>query len=212
MKILVTSGGTQEPIDSVRFIGNRSSGRTGAVLVEQALSRGHAVMHLRAASAVTAAPDKGRERLLEALFSTHAELKASLSLFCQRYRPDVVIHAAAVADFRCAEVLEGKLDSAAELTLRLLPTEKLAPLLRGLLPDARIVVFKLGAGLGLEELFAKARDTLKAASADLVVANFSEAMGDHQAQRAWILDSRDVLSETKTKTELARALLDALGC
>lgn len=101
VRVLVTAGGTREPIDSVRFIGNRSSGRMGFALAEQAADRG-AEVTVVAASVSTSAPPGVEVIEVE----TAAELKrASEQVFesC-----DVVLMAAAVADFRPARPRLGK--------------------------------------------------------------------------------------------------------
>ena len=101
-RIVVTAGGTREPLDPVRFLGNRSSGRQGVALAAAARGRGAEVTLLAAhleivpPSGVTVVP-----------VETTAELAAALGTAAST--ADAVIMAAAVADFRPAEVAEGKL-------------------------------------------------------------------------------------------------------
>ena len=99
-RVLVTAGGTREPIDSVRFVGNRSSGRMGVALAEEARRRGAEVILLAANLAV--APPHG----VEVIPTPTAEsmLDAALAL----PDVDVLLLAAAVADYRPAEALAGK--------------------------------------------------------------------------------------------------------
>jgi phosphopantothenoylcysteine decarboxylase / phosphopantothenate---cysteine ligase len=102
LRVLVTAGGTREPIDSVRFIGNRSSGRMGLALAEEAARRG-AEVTLVAANVTTPPPDGVEEVTVE----TTAELDAAVR---DRFKDaDVLIMAAAPADFRPAAVAEGKI-------------------------------------------------------------------------------------------------------
>jgi phosphopantothenoylcysteine decarboxylase/phosphopantothenate--cysteine ligase len=102
IRVLVTAGGTREPIDSVRFIGNRSSGRMGLALAAQAARRGAKVTLIAANVALESPPGV---RVLAA--STAAELAAA----CEREFEacDVLLMAAAVADFRPANPAERKL-------------------------------------------------------------------------------------------------------
>jgi len=102
LRVLVTAGGTREPIDSVRFIGNRSSGRMGLALAEQAARRGADVTLI--AANVTLPRPAGIEELT---VETTAELEAAVR---ERFpASDVLIMAAAPADFRAAAPADGKL-------------------------------------------------------------------------------------------------------
>lgn len=102
LRLLVTAGGTREPIDSVRYLGNRSSGRMGVALAERALARGAQVTLVAANLSVPAPPGA---KLVEV--QTAAEMKSA----CEAEFPacDVVLMAAAVADFRPSEPAAGKI-------------------------------------------------------------------------------------------------------
>ncbi len=116
MRVLVTAGGTREPIDSVRFIGNRSSGRMGFALAQQAARRGAEVTLLAANASLASPPGV---KVLEV--QTAAELAAA----CEREfdRCDVLLMTAAVADFRPREAAAHKLKKAlGPPTLELEPT------------------------------------------------------------------------------------------
>jgi phosphopantothenoylcysteine decarboxylase/phosphopantothenate--cysteine ligase len=117
LKVLVTAGGTREPIDSVRFVGNSSSGRMGFALAQAAHARGAEVTLL---AANVALPDLPGVAIHEV--STAAELMQA----CEREFPmcDVLLMAAAVADFRPREPAEGKIKKSgrASLELELEPT------------------------------------------------------------------------------------------
>jgi phosphopantothenoylcysteine decarboxylase/phosphopantothenate--cysteine ligase len=99
-RVLVTAGGTREPLDSVRFLGNRSSGRMGVALAEEARRRGADVVQLAANLAVPA--PAGVETIPTP--TAQAMLDAALAL----PDVDVALLAAAVADYRPAEALAGK--------------------------------------------------------------------------------------------------------
>ena len=117
LKVLVTAGGTREPIDSVRFIGNSSSGRMGFALAQAAHARGAEVTLLAANVALPCPPGVVRHDLV-----TAAELQEA----CEREFPacDVLLMTAAVADFRPREPAEGKIKKSgrASLELELEPT------------------------------------------------------------------------------------------
>jgi len=117
MRVLITAGGTREPLDSVRFVGNRSSGRMGFALAAEAARRGAAVTVIAANTALDATPGV---RYVEV--QTAEELRdATLSRL-----PDVelLLMAAAVADFRPAHPEDAKISKAGRdsLTVDLIPT------------------------------------------------------------------------------------------
>jgi phosphopantothenoylcysteine decarboxylase / phosphopantothenate---cysteine ligase len=117
MRVLVTAGGTREPIDSVRFIGNSSSGRMGFELARAAQLRGAEVTLLAANVALQAPPAVAIHRV-----STAAEMQAA----CEREFPkcDVLMMAAAIADFTPITAVEGKIKKGGRehLTIELEPT------------------------------------------------------------------------------------------
>ncbi len=116
LRVLVTAGGTREPIDPVRFIGNRSSGRMGIALAAAAARRG-AEVTLIAANVSLPAPAGVRRLDVE----TAAELAAVAAE--EFSRTHVLLMAAAPADFRAAAPAEGKLQRSGGLDLSLEPTE-----------------------------------------------------------------------------------------
>ena len=211
MRILVTSGGTEEAIDTVRFVGNRSSGALGARIAEDAVRRYHQVDLLAGRSAVSPASWARETGLLRvARYTDSAHLGRLMDERLAASTPHAVIHAAAVADFRPVPV-PGKIASADHevLTLRMERVPKLAPRIREAAPGALVMVFKLEALDDQEELFVRARRTLRASRADFVVANTVAALGAG-AHPAWVLSSDEVLAEVETKEALAAALLDLL--
>jgi phosphopantothenoylcysteine decarboxylase/phosphopantothenate--cysteine ligase len=137
LKVLVTTGGTREPLDSVRFVGNSSSGRMGVALARAARARDAEVTVIAANVALAAPADVGWHEV-----STAAELQRA----CEQHFPacDILLMAAAVADFRPASPERGKLKKAgrARLELALEPTvDVLASLARQRRPDQTLVGF-----------------------------------------------------------------------
>jgi phosphopantothenoylcysteine decarboxylase / phosphopantothenate---cysteine ligase len=161
-RVLITAGGTREPIDSVRFVGNRSSGRMGVALAEEARRRGADVILLAANLHVE--PPAGVETIPTA--TAEAMLDAALAL----PDVDVALLAAAVADYRPAEALAGKRAKGEERwTLELAPTRDIARAL-GERKRAGQVLVAFGAEHGQEGL-ARKRSMLEAKNVDLVVFN-----------------------------------------
>jgi phosphopantothenoylcysteine decarboxylase / phosphopantothenate---cysteine ligase len=120
-RIVVTAGGTREPIDAVRFIGNRSTGKMGAALAQAALDRGAAVT-LIAANVTAELPDGAVLRSVETTGQLRAAVLATLVNPDGQPGLDALVMAAAVADFRPAAPVEGKLVRDEATTLRLEPT------------------------------------------------------------------------------------------
>jgi phosphopantothenoylcysteine decarboxylase / phosphopantothenate---cysteine ligase len=134
VRVLVTAGGTREPIDSVRFIGNRSSGRMGFALAERAARRGAEVTVVAANVALPAPPGVSVVPV-----GTAAELKAACD---ERFdATDVLLMAAAVADFRPRDPAGHKLkkDTAAP-NLVLEPTEDVLSTLAGRRRPGQVLV------------------------------------------------------------------------
>jgi phosphopantothenoylcysteine decarboxylase/phosphopantothenate--cysteine ligase len=161
-RVLVSAGGTREPLDSVRFLGNRSSGRMGVALAEEARRRGAEVTLLAANLAV--APPAGVEVLETA---TAAEMLAAAR---GRSVADLVLMAAAVADYRPAERVEGKRPKDdAGWTVALEPTGDIVRELAGARRNGQVIV-AFGAEGGEDGLERKRR-MLADKQLDLVVYN-----------------------------------------
>jgi phosphopantothenoylcysteine decarboxylase / phosphopantothenate---cysteine ligase len=161
-RVLVTAGGTREPVDSVRFLGNRSSGRMGVALAEEARRRGADVVLL--AANVPPAPLPGVEVLSTP--TAEAMLDAALALTDL----DVALLAAAVADYRPTAPVAGKrTKDDAPWVLTLEPTTDIAATLGARKRNGQILV-AFGAEHGAEGLERK-RAMLETKNADLVVYN-----------------------------------------
>ena len=161
-RVLVTAGGTREPLDSVRFLGNRSSGRMGVALAEEARRRGAEVV-LLAANLAVAVP-VGVETIPTP--TAEAMLDAALAL------PDidVALLAAAVADYRPAAALAGKRPKDdGGWVVELEPTQDIARQLGERKRDGQVLV-AFGAEHGKAGLERK-RAMLETKNADLVVYN-----------------------------------------
>jgi phosphopantothenoylcysteine decarboxylase/phosphopantothenate--cysteine ligase len=161
-RVLVSAGGTREPLDAVRFVGNRSSGRMGVALAEEARLRGAEVTLVAANLAV---PPPGKVELVPA--QTAAELEQEV---LARADADVVLMAAAVADYRPAEQSSAKRPKNDQpWTVTLEPTGDVLAQLGARRRNGQVLVgFAADHG---ETGLARAREKLEAKGSDLIVFN-----------------------------------------
>lgn len=180
MKILLTSGGTREPIDAARFVTNLSTGNTGRIIAEALAGLGCEVVCLAAAGAVK--PAGVNLRLVE--FSTFADLNGALRQFLRKESFDAVIHLAAVSDYSPSRIEAGgreylpgrdaKLDSSPEeMRVTLRRNFKILDRIKGYAAAGnrqkpQLVGFKLTSGANPAKVMEKV-SALR--SADLVVHN-----------------------------------------
>jgi phosphopantothenoylcysteine decarboxylase/phosphopantothenate--cysteine ligase len=161
-RVLVSAGGTREPLDAVRFLGNRSSGRMGVALAEEARLRGAEVTLVAANLSV---PPPGKVELVPA--PTAAELEREV---LARSDADVVLMAAAVADYRPAEQSSGKRPKNEQpWTVTLEPTGDVLAQLGARRRNGQVLIgFAADHG---ETGLARAREKLEAKRSDLIVFN-----------------------------------------
>jgi phosphopantothenoylcysteine decarboxylase/phosphopantothenate--cysteine ligase len=159
--VVVSAGGTQEPIDPVRLITNRSSGKMGYALAEAARDRGAAVTLVT--TPVALAPPAG-----VALVRVESAVELRDAIAAEVRDADVLVMAAAVADYRVKEPATQKIkkrgQAAERLTLELVPNPDI-------LAETRGDFVKVGFAAESEDLLANAREKLHKKGADLLVAN-----------------------------------------
>jgi phosphopantothenoylcysteine decarboxylase/phosphopantothenate--cysteine ligase len=206
LRVVVTAGGTREPIDPVRFIGNRSSGKQGHAVAEEAAARGAKVTLVTTADIPTSVGIDS-VRVDTAAEMEHAVLSRSDDA-------DVVVMAAAVADFRSVEPAGGKIkktDGVPSVVLE--PTvDILAALGRRRQPGQTIVGF----AAETEDLRSNATDKLARKGVDLIVANDVSAPGvgfEHDTNAVVILGADGVVADVPLtdKRAVARVILDAVS-
>lgn len=201
--VLVTAGGTREPIDPVRFLGNRSSGRMGYALAEAARDRGAHVLLITAAAVP---PPSGCEvHSVETAAQMNDALKACLP------RATVVIGAAAVADFRPSAPSAEKLRRSGPLTLALEATPDLiAEAVRRKSPGTLVIAFAAETRAGTLE--ARAREKLARKGVDAIVANeiSTPGLGFDAEDNAglFLTATRTVPLPRQSKRSMADAILD----
>jgi phosphopantothenoylcysteine decarboxylase/phosphopantothenate--cysteine ligase len=214
-KLLVTAGGTREPIDPVRFIGNRSSGKQGYAVARVAAQRGAEVTLIAGHTAglidpagVNVVQVSSAQQLADAV-SKHAP------------EVDVLVMAAAVADFRPAQVATAKIKKGAEEpTITLVRNDDvLAGAVRarehGQLPNMRAIVgFAAETGDANGDVLFHARAKLRSKGCDLLVVN---AVGDGRAfevdsNDGWLLasDGTESALQHGSKTLMASRIVDAI--
>lgn len=174
LRVLVSTGGTREPIDPVRYIGNRSSGRQGVAVALSAADRGAEVTLVAAhVDADVLAAASAHPRIEIARAPTAAELAVEVT--ARAAEADVVVMAAAVADYRVAEASERKLakeDTGGELTLRLVETaDILAALVRERRAGQTIVGFAAETETDAAALLERARRKRRRKGVDLLAVN-----------------------------------------
>jgi phosphopantothenoylcysteine decarboxylase/phosphopantothenate--cysteine ligase len=202
-RVLVTAGGTREPMDAVRFVGNRSSGRMGVALAEEARRRGADVVLLAANLAVPAPAG------VETIPTPTAALMLDAAVALEDV--DLLLLAAAVADYRPAEAPAAKRAKSDESwTVELEPTVDIARTLGERKRDGQLLV-AFGAEHGHKGLERK-RAMLDTKNADLVVYNdVSRAdIGFDAAENEVVLVSRDGERRVSkaAKPAIAAAILD----
>ena len=211
-RILITSGPTRAPIDAVRFLSNKSTGRLGSLIAEAALEAGADVTFVYGRGSALPLVRGGRIDHLRVLpIDTVDDL---VSEFRQELPTgyDAVVHAMAVLDFQPAVAREEKVSSnQTEWTVRLVPTPKAAALVRDLAPKTFFIGFKLEVAKSAAELVGIAADWARRTHADLVVANDMRDI-EHGTHTGHLVRPDGTVEQVvQGKEMIARALVALLG-
>ncbi|MFN8019701.1 MAG: bifunctional phosphopantothenoylcysteine decarboxylase/phosphopantothenate--cysteine ligase CoaBC [Acidimicrobiales bacterium] len=205
LRVVVTAGGTREAIDPVRFIGNRSSGKQGTALALAALRRGAEVALVTTVDAPTL-PGLEVVRV-----TTAAEMREAVH--ARAPEADVVVMAAAVADFRPVQVAAEKIKKAGGVPeIRLEPTEDILAELGAAKPVGQTLV---GFAAETTDVAANAQDKLARKGADLLVANDVSAPGagfEHDTNAVVVYGPTGVVAEVglADKATVADRVFDAV--
>ncbi|MDE0803643.1 MAG: bifunctional phosphopantothenoylcysteine decarboxylase/phosphopantothenate--cysteine ligase CoaBC [Acidimicrobiales bacterium] len=204
LRILITAGGTREPIDPVRYIGNRSSGKQGFALAEEAAARGADVTVV---ATVRRPVSTGIEVVTVETADEMHDAVVSRAPTC-----DVVVMAAAVADFRPVTTAGSKIKKAqGPPEVRLEPTVDILAALGSSKPTGQTLV---GFAAETDSVRQNAESKLRAKGADLIVANDVSAPGagfEHDTNEVVILSTSGAIEVAKAdKRVIARAVLDAV--
>jgi len=204
LRVLVTAGGTREPIDPVRFVGNRSSGKMGYAIAEAAARRGAAVtlvsttMRTPSEASIDVVEVETADEMADAVFACYPDC-------------DVVVMAAAVADFRPKSVADDKIkkgDGVPEIVLE--PTTDILAVLGERKDGGQVLV---GFAAETEHVRDHAAEKLASKHVDLMVANDVSAPDsgfEVDTNRAMLLHSSGAVEEVPllTKADLADVILD----
>jgi phosphopantothenoylcysteine decarboxylase / phosphopantothenate---cysteine ligase len=205
VKVVVSAGGTREPIDAVRVIANRSSGKQGYAVATEAAARGATVTLV---STVTLPAPHG-VRVVEV--ETAEQMERAMTAAAVDH--DVIVMSAAVADFRPKVAADGKLkkrDGTPEIILE--PTPDILAALGAAKRDGQVLV---GFAAETDALVANATDKLRSKRLDLIVANDVSApqVGfAHDTNAVTLLrpDAEPVEIDLASKRDVARAIIDTV--
>lgn len=207
MKILITLGPTQEPIDAVRYITNASSGEMGAELARESIFRGNKTTIISGPIEIPLPSDAKIIKVRtadEMINSTMKELRKNYQIF---------ISAAAIADYTPERVEKGKIKSGKDnLILKLKPTPKLTGLARIKFPDLFIVAFKAEYGISKKELMERAKGKLGKENLNLIIANDvkKNKFGSDKTEVFIIDKDKEIHIPKNSKRAIARRIWDVI--
>jgi phosphopantothenate---cysteine ligase (CTP) len=209
MRIVVTSGPSYEPLDKVRRISNFSTGELGTLLAEDFAQGGHQVTCFRGAASTFSEPLWGVEVIP---FARNDDLEAGLRQLPGREQVQVLFHAAALCDFRVAEIVNERNEPVARdkiesrngaLRVTLEPAPKLIAALRRMFPATIIVGWKYELDGTMQSVMAKGRVQMEECLTDACVLN-----GDAYGQGFGIISRAGELAHLADKAALCRFLVD----
>jgi len=165
MKVLITAGPTEEHIDVIRFITNKSSGKMGVELAREAIKRKHKVVLI--CNPLRVNVPKGIK--VRSIRTSDDIIKVTLEELKSGY--DIFISTAAIADFKPKKFFKSKLSSSRKFILELSPTKKLTMLVKKRFPKIFMVAFKAEYGVDEKTLCQRSRRKLRDENLDIIVAN-----------------------------------------
>ena len=205
MHVLITAGPTYEPLDPVRFLGNRSTGKMGYALAEAFAAQGASVTLVSGPSQLS---DPASPLIRTVRVETAAEMFAAAEVAAEA--TDIWVFAAAVADYRPVQVAVDKIKKAGEtLTLELVKNVDIAATLG---QRKRAEQFAVGFALETSNELAHAQDKLRRKHFDLIVLNSLRDAGagfGHDTNKVTVLDTtgRIVSFDLQSKATLAHGLV-----
>lgn len=206
-KILISLGGTYEPIDSVRGITNKSSGKMGLELAKEAYIRG-ADLTLVVAKVSVEIPSVFDVIHVETGSEMNDVILDLISDF------DIFISTAAVSDFEFKQIDDKKIDSNSSLFLNLKPTTKIIRQVKKINPDIFLVGFKAEFNISKEDIISCARKQIEVAGTDLVIANDiskNECHFGSDNNEVLIVDDEVISVPLASKKEIAKKIFDVIS-
>ena len=203
--IMVTGGATPVPIDNVRRITNRFTGRLGIEIAHELYLRGANICLIHGQGSYLPP-----SYLPHQIISTYQEYRTKVSEELQKYPYRVGIFSAAVADYQPEQVFPGKIPSGGALkTINLIPTAKVIQEVKSNFPELYMVTFKYKENISHEELINIAQARLKQGYS-LVVANRGEEQGIQGEQIAYFVTKKDKPEKVMGKKQIAIELANYL--
>ena len=205
--IIITAGGTTEPIDSARLITNRSTGKMGIALAEECYRRGAEVLLVKSASSVNSFLPFP-QLTFQSVNNLETILKNKVPSF------NYIIHAAAVSDFTI-EKIEGKLSSAKPVNLTLIPTHKIINEIKKWHPLIKLIGFKALHGIDEEKLKTITQEKFKDTNADYLIVNDISredvGFGANDNEVYIVSKNGDIKKINKSsKKEIAKIIIDKI--
>lgn len=206
-RILISLGGTYEPIDSVRGITNKSSGKMGLALAKEAYIRGADLTLVVAKVSVD----------IPSVFNViHVETSSEMNKVILDLVPDfdIFISTAAVSDFEFRQIDDKKIDSSSSLFLNLKPTTKIIREVKKINPDIFLVGFKAEFNISKDDIIACARKQIVSAGTDIVIANDISKTDCHfgsDNNEVLIVDDEVLAVPLSSKREVAKIIFDVIS-
>lgn len=204
-RILITSGPTRMPLDSVRYLTNASTGYFGTLLARQAIKQKVHVTFVYGKGSLTPAPSKFLKLVP---VETNLEVAKVLQSQLQHFQYDAVIHAMAILDFQPLHIGKGKVKTNQKRwRITFVPTPKIILSIKKWAPHVLLVGFKLEVGVTRRELIQRARRLFKKSRADLVLAN--QLVEGSDSKHPWILldPNRGIIAEGRGKVKGTKAII-----
>lgn len=215
-RVLISAGPTREAIDPVRYISNRSSGKMGLALANEAFRRGASVTLVHGPLNIPLAVSNQVETVaVTSAEQMSHEIQSRAFNAVEYARPDIIIMAAAVADYRPSEVAPEKMKkSTSGAGISLVCNEDILLSLgsrRGASPRPFLVGFAVETGTP-EQVIAEAQRKRERKSADIIVGNRAHDAFDRDTNQVWIVSKDDSVShiDTAKKGRIARAIVDSI--
>lgn len=206
-KVLISLGGTFEPIDSVRGITNRSSGKMGLALAKQAYISGADVtlivanVSIRISPLFNVIPVETSEEMADAIFEIVGDY-------------DIFISTAAVSDFKVVQRKNKKIDSESPLSIDLKPTLKIIRQIKKINPNILLVGFKAESNITRQEIIKCARKQISDAGSDIVVANDvsrEDCCFGSDKNEVLIIDDDVLTVPLASKDEIAKTIMEVIS-
>lgn len=196
-RILITAGPTRVPIDEVRVLSNIATGETGRLLAQEAARRKAKVTLI-----LGPVSEYGLDKSIKLIhFSYFDELRNKIKKELSLRKYDLVIHSAAVSDFKPKHRIRGKFNSGKGLNLKLVPLPKIIQDIKHFVSASKLITFKLEPAVSDKVLIQRARKALSSFKSNYIVAN---RLNPYQA---FIINRNNKVISVRSKQELANKLL-----